>query len=75
MPLPKGRVRFYRHNDDGQVEFTGENMIDHTPRDEKVRIYTGNGMDEKTFQEMFSEIDPSAQHAAAPTPTTKKTGT
>ena len=31
MPLPKGRVRFYRRNDDGQVEFTGENTIDHTP--------------------------------------------
>ena len=27
MPLPKGRVRFYRRNDDGQVEFTGENTI------------------------------------------------
>jgi hypothetical protein len=45
MPLPKGRVRFYRHNDDGQVEFTGENMIDHTPKDEMVRIYTGNAFD------------------------------
>ena len=45
MPLPKGRVRFYRRNDDGQVEFTGENVIDHTPRDEKVRVYTGNAFD------------------------------
>ena len=45
MPLPKGRVRFYRRNDDGQMEFTGENMIDHTPRDETVRIYTGNSFD------------------------------
>jgi hypothetical protein len=45
MPLPKGRVRFYRRNDDGQVEFTGENMIDHTPRDETIRIYTGNAFD------------------------------
>ena len=45
MPLPKGRVRFYRHNDDGQVEFTGENMIDHTPKDETVRMYTGNAFD------------------------------
>lgn len=45
MPLPKGRVRFYRRNDDGQVEFTGENSIDHTPRDEKVRVYTGNAFD------------------------------
>ena len=45
MPLPKGRVRFYRRNDDGQVEFTGENMIDHTPKDETIRIYTGNSFD------------------------------
>ena len=45
MPLPKGRVRFYRRNDDGQMEFTGENIIDHTPKDETVRIYTGNSFD------------------------------
>jgi hypothetical protein len=45
MPLPKGRVRFYRRNDDGQVEFTGENLIDHTPHNETVRIYTGNSFD------------------------------
>jgi len=45
MPLPKGRVRFYRRNDDGQIEFTGENVIDHTPRDERVRVYTGNAFD------------------------------
>ncbi|MGB7602145.1 MAG: hypothetical protein WBM24_17690, partial [Candidatus Sulfotelmatobacter sp.] len=45
MPLPKGRVRFYRRNDDGQTEFTGENTIDHTPHDETVRIYTGNAFD------------------------------
>ena len=45
MPLPRGRVRFYRHNDDRQVEFTGENMIDHTPKDETIRIYTGNAFD------------------------------
>ena len=45
IPLPNGRVRFYRRNDDGQVEFTGENTIDHTPKDETVRIYTGNAFD------------------------------
>jgi hypothetical protein len=44
MPLPKGRVRFYRR-DDSQIEFTGENVIDHTPRDETVRVYTGNAFD------------------------------
>jgi len=45
MPLPKGRVRFYRRDDDGQLEFTGENEIDHTPKDEMVRLYTGNAFD------------------------------
>ncbi len=45
MPLPKGRVRFYRRDQDGQLEFTGENEIDHTPKDETIRIYTGNAFD------------------------------
>jgi hypothetical protein len=45
LPLPKGRVRFYRRDQDGQLEFTGENEIDHTPKDETIRIYTGNAFD------------------------------
>ena len=45
IPLPKGRMRFYRQDSDGQLEFTGENVIDHTPKDEKVRVYTGNAFD------------------------------
>jgi len=44
MPLPKGRVRFYKQ-DEKQLEFTGENVIDHTPQDELVKIYTGNAFD------------------------------
>lgn len=45
MPLPKGRVRFYKQDSDQQLEFTGENTIDHTARDETIRIYTGNAFD------------------------------
>lgn len=45
IPLPKGRLRFYRRDADGQVEFTGENVIDHTPKDETIRVYTGNSFD------------------------------
>jgi hypothetical protein len=45
VPLPRGRVRFYRRSDDGHLEFTGENWIDHTPRDESVRVSTGNAFD------------------------------
>jgi hypothetical protein len=45
IPLPKGRVRFYRRDEDGQLEFTGENTIDHTPEGETIRLYTGNAFD------------------------------
>ncbi len=45
VPLPKGRLRFYRRDADGQMEFTGENTIDHTPRDEMIRVATGNAFD------------------------------
>lgn len=45
MPLPQGRLRFYRRGEDGQLEFTGENEIGHTAKDETVRVYTGNAFD------------------------------
>lgn len=47
MPLPAGRLRFYRQDADGQLEFTGENDIKHTPRDETIRVYTGDAFDIK----------------------------
>ena len=45
IPLPKGRMRFYRRDEDGQLQFTGENVIDHTPENELIRVYTGNAFD------------------------------
>lgn len=45
MPLPKGRVRFYRRDSDGALEFIGENEIKHTPTDETLRIFTGDAFD------------------------------
>jgi hypothetical protein len=45
IPLPKGRLRFYRRDTDGHLEFIGENQIDHTPKDETLRLYTGNSFD------------------------------
>ena len=46
IPLPAGRVRFYRKDDtDGSIQFVGENTIQHTPQDELVRMYTGDAFD------------------------------
>jgi len=45
IALPKGRLRFYRRDTDGHLEFIGENSIDHTPKDETIRVFTGNSFD------------------------------
>jgi hypothetical protein len=45
IALPAGKLRFYRRDADGQMEFVGEDRIDHTPRNETVRVTTGNAFD------------------------------
>jgi hypothetical protein len=45
IALPKGKVRFYSQDGDRQLEFVGENQIDHTPKDETIRVLTGNSFD------------------------------
>ena len=45
MPLPKGTVRVYKADKAGAKQFIGEDAIDHTPRDEKVRIKMGEAFD------------------------------
>ncbi len=45
MPLPKGKVRVYKQDDDGREQFVGEDQLDHTPKDEEVRLYLGNAFD------------------------------
>ena len=46
LPLPKGRTRFYRKDDsDGRLEFVGEDTIDHTAKNEMLRVKTGDAFD------------------------------
>ena len=45
IPLPKGRVRFYSQDNDRQLEFVGENNIEHTPKEEIVRLFIGDSFD------------------------------
>jgi hypothetical protein len=45
MPLPAGVVRVYKEDASGAQQFVGEDRIDHTPRDEKVRIKMGEAFD------------------------------
>lgn len=46
MPLPSGRVRVSQLDEtDDSLEFIGEDVIDHTPRDETVRLALGSAFD------------------------------
>lgn len=45
MPLPKGRVRVYKAASDGTLEFVGEDVIDHTPKNETIRLKLGDSFD------------------------------
>jgi hypothetical protein len=43
-PMPKGKVRLYK-SDGSSIEFIGEDMVDHTPRDEKISLRIGDAFD------------------------------
>jgi hypothetical protein len=45
MPLPKGIVRVYKADNDGSLQFIGEDRIDHTPKDETIKIKMGDAFD------------------------------
>ena len=46
VPLPAGRIRVSQlDNADGSLEFIGEDRIDHTPKDENVRVKLGSAFD------------------------------
>jgi hypothetical protein len=45
IALPKGKVRVYKADRSGSQQLIGEDWIDHTPKDERVKIKLGNAFD------------------------------
>jgi hypothetical protein len=45
MPLPKGILRVYKKDSSGNAQFVGEDAIDHTPKNETVRLKLGDAFD------------------------------
>ncbi len=71
MPLPKGVVRVYKQDQAGNAQFVGEDRIDHTPKNEKVRLQLGNAFDvtasrrQTAFQQLGSREQPLYESAFA----------
>ncbi|MGB9130994.1 MAG: hypothetical protein WCB90_00025, partial [Methanosarcina sp.] len=45
MPLPGGVIRVYKADSEGRLQFLGEDSIDHTPKDEKLKVVVGSAFD------------------------------
>jgi len=45
MPLPKGIIRVYKKDSAGNAQFIGEDNVDHTPKNETVRLKLGDAFD------------------------------
>ncbi len=63
MPLPAGRVRIFKADTDKSMILLGEDRIDHTPRDEEVKLTIGSAFDVKgemkvkDFSKISNQID------------------
>jgi hypothetical protein len=67
LALPKGKLRFYSQDDDRQLEFVGENQIDHTPKNEVIRVFTGNSFDLVGQRRLVSQTENNSEHVATQT--------
>jgi hypothetical protein len=59
ISLPRGKMRAYKQDTDGAMEFIGEDWINHTSRDEKLALYIGDAFDivGERKQTSFTRID------------------
>ena len=62
MPLPAGPVRLYKEDKSGSLQFIGEDNIDHTPKDEELKLHVGEAFDvvaerkQTSFQRLSDKI-------------------
>lgn len=65
-PLPRGTVRVYQPDSEGQLQFIGEDQLDHTPKGEKIKITIGNAFDlvGKRTQTGFEQVSNTVQRTS-----------
>lgn len=45
LPLPKGIMRVYKKDSQGNAQFVGEDQIDHTPKNASIKLKLGDAFD------------------------------
>lgn len=66
IPLPKGVIRVYKKDLQGNSQFVGEDHIDHTPSNEHIRLKLGSAFDitADKIQTDFQHIAGTARHTS-----------
>lgn len=66
IPLPKGIIRVYKKDIEGNSQFIGEDQIDHTPQNELIRLSLGNAFDitADKLQTDFQQIAGAPHHSS-----------
>lgn len=58
MPFPAGTFKVYQRDEtDGSLTFVGEDKIDHTPKDERIRLYIGDAFDLRCERKCLNKIN------------------
>jgi hypothetical protein len=67
VPLPKGAVRVYKRDSTGTAQFVGSDTIDHTPKNETVRLHLGDSFDVTASKKQtdYKVIDSGAVYESA----------
>ncbi|NOQ94008.1 MAG: DUF4139 domain-containing protein [Methylophaga sp.] len=67
MPIPKGIVRVYKNDSKGNAQFVGEDGIDHTPKNEDIRLKLGDAFDVTANKKQtdFKKVHHSTPHHTA----------
>jgi hypothetical protein len=63
-PLPAGTIRAYKKDSKGGAQFIGEDSIDHTPKNEEVRLKLGDAFDVTANRKQtdFKKVDGSGRY-------------
>ena len=66
MPLPAGVMRIYQADQSGMLQFSGEDRIRHTPKNEEVRLKLGKAFDVvgDRIQEDYRALGPNSHESA-----------
>ncbi len=64
IPLPAGKIRTFKKDSGGRLQFIGEDTVEHTPQNEKIKLTVGTAFDIVGERKVVSDKRLSKEEAA-----------